>query len=118
MPRLKTITTYKVRIKKLNRPRYLKPTNSKGMFNASIINPIGHAVNLLMMMAAPETPPGAISHGAKNKFTLTAEIKLPAVSRKKPRTVEGQSNSFVSDAIFFFMFCFVAPGLLHALPAR
>jgi hypothetical protein len=53
-------------------------------------------------MAAPETPPGAISDGAKNRFTLMAAIRLPAVRKKKPRRVERQLILTGNDFIFFY----------------
>ena len=94
-----------MRNRKLKRPKYLKPTNISGTFRPSIIKPIGHPINLFNMMAAPETPPGANSDGARNRFRLIAETRLPLVRKKKLRRVERGSISFVNDIIFFITVC-------------
>jgi hypothetical protein len=53
-----------------------------GRVKTSIVNPGNHPVNSLIMMAAPDTPPGAMLKGARKRSKLTASIIEPMVSNK------------------------------------
>ena len=52
------------------------------MVKTSIVIPGSHPVNRLIIIAAPETPPGAILNGAKKISKLMARIIEPVVNRR------------------------------------
>jgi hypothetical protein len=62
-----------------------------------------------MMMATPETPPGANSEGNRNKFKFVAMVKPPRVRNKKLRRVERLSKLLVSDLNLFIMVSLTIP---------
>jgi hypothetical protein len=53
-----------------------------GSVNINIVIPGNQPLNSLMIMAAPDTPPGAILCGARNISKFIANIIEPTVNRK------------------------------------
>jgi hypothetical protein len=52
------------------------------MVKTSMVIPGNHPVNLWIIIAAPETPPGAIFTGARKMSKLIARIIEPIVNKK------------------------------------
>jgi len=51
-------------MRKRNRQKWKKPMTNMGRVKISSIKPLGQPVNSWMMIADPDTPPGAMLNGA------------------------------------------------------
>lgn len=73
-----------------------------GRVNVNIVKPLGHPVNSWMMIDDPETPPGAMLNGARNRSKLTARITAPMVNKEYSGNILPKSRFAIIFAIFFF----------------
>jgi len=63
---------------------------------------LGHPVNSWIMIAVPETPPGAMLNGARKMSKLTARITEPIVNKKYSVNILPKSRLAIIFSIFFF----------------
>jgi hypothetical protein len=73
-----------------------------GRVKISIVKPLGHPVNSWIMIAPPETPPGAMLNGARKMSKLTARIAAPNVNKKYSVNILLRSRFAIIFSIFFF----------------
>ena len=87
-----------------------------------MVSPSGQPVNSLIMMAVPETPPGAIFEGAKKRLRLTASRSPPMVRSRQSRSADCRSRRQISALAFCLIECALAPfesaGLMETQSSR
>jgi hypothetical protein len=82
-----TNTAYIVDARNLN-PNLIVPSKRMGTLISAIRVPVGNrSKNLVMMIATPEIPPGAMLLGSRKQATPAAKITEPSVSVHQSKRV-------------------------------